>query len=94
MLLLIAFLAVGGQLTMTNAYKYTGATYGSLVSLLTPLISTAIAVLIFREELRLGFWFGTALILVPCAHLSLKPVRRGLAESKGNDCGCDTCKQK
>lgn len=75
-LVVIGLLAVGGQLTMTNAYKFTGATYGSLISLLTPILAALFAVQFFGERLSWRFCVGAALILIPCAHLSAKPVRR------------------
>lgn len=76
LLLLIALLAIAGQLCMTSAYKYTGATYGSLVSLLNPVLATTIAIVIFAERPSWRFWVGAAMILLPCVYLSLYPVRR------------------
>jgi len=57
-LVLIGVLAAGGQLSMTYAYKYTGATQGSLLGLLTPILGTLIGVAYFREALGIGFLLG------------------------------------
>ncbi|MEW6355068.1 MAG: DMT family transporter [Planctomycetota bacterium] len=90
MLFLIASLSVVGQLTMTNAYKFTGATYGSLLGLLSPLLSTIIAVAAFNEELRLSFWLGAGLILLPCGYLSFRPIQRTIKKApQGGDGGRD-----
>jgi drug/metabolite transporter (DMT)-like permease len=81
MLLLIAFLSIAGQLAMTSAYKYTGATYGSLLGFFSVILTTIIALVVFGEELSSRFWIGAALILVPCVYLSVSPVRRRSAPS-------------
>ena len=72
----IGLLATAGQLAMTYAYKYTGAAYGSLLSLLTPVMSAAIGVTYFGEAPGTGFYVGSLLVLVACAYLSFDPVRR------------------
>jgi len=76
MLLLIASLSIAGQLCMTSAYKYTGATYGSLIGLLSPVLATIIAVFAFKEQPSVRFWLGGVMILLPCVYLSLNPVHR------------------
>ncbi|NCO36551.1 MAG: DMT family transporter [Armatimonadetes bacterium] len=75
-LVLIGVLAAGGQLSMTYAYKYTGATQGSLLGLLTPILGTLIGVAYFREALGIGFLLGASLVLASCCYLSLNPVGR------------------
>jgi len=76
LLLLVAVLSIAGQLSMTSAYRYTGATYGSVLGLLSLLLATGVAVLVFEEQLSLGFWIGAVLILVPCIYLGIRPVAR------------------
>ena len=80
MLLGIALFATAGQLAMTYAYKFTGAAYGSLLGLLTPVIGTAIGILYFKESPSAGFFVGAALILVACGYLSFNPVSRAVRE--------------
>ncbi|NLB94617.1 MAG: DMT family transporter [Armatimonadetes bacterium] len=75
-LLAIGLLATAGQLTMTYAYKFTGAAYGSLLSLLSPVLTAAIGILYFGEHQGAGFYTGAFLVLLACADLSLHPVRR------------------
>lgn len=72
----IGLLAACGQLTMTYAYKFTGAAYGSLLSLLTPVAAGLIGILHFREQQSAGFFAGALLILLSCCYLSLNPVGR------------------
>lgn len=76
MLLTIGAVAMCGQLAMTYAYKYTGAAYGSLLGLFTPVASALIGVLYFREPLSAGFLVGGALVLVSSLYLSLHPIQR------------------
>lgn len=75
-LLAIGLTAAAGQLTMTYAYKHTGASQGSLLSLITPVISAVIGVLYFREQFTGSFLLGSALILVACAYMALNPVEQ------------------
>ena len=72
----IGLLAAAGQLSMTYAYKFTGAAHGSLLSLLTPVLGTVIGILYFHERHSAGFFAGAALILAACCYLSLYPVGR------------------
>ncbi len=75
-LAIIGLLAAGGQLCMTYAYKFTGASQGSLLSLVTPVLSAVIGVVYFGEVLSLTFVVGSSLVLVACCYLSLNPVAR------------------
>jgi len=75
-LLIIGALAVGAQLAMTYSLRYTGATYGSLLCLLTPVLSTLLAVTVLGERLPIEFWGGGALILMACVCLAVRPVQR------------------
>jgi drug/metabolite transporter (DMT)-like permease len=72
----IALAAAAGQLAMTYAYKHTGATQGSLLSLLTPVLTGLIGVLYFREPGTAGFIAGAGLILVSCVYFVLSPAER------------------
>jgi len=73
----VGLLAAAGQLLMTYAYKHTGATQGSLLSLITPVLGGAIGVACFHEPLTLRFAVGTLLILLACGYLAVNPVKRG-----------------
>jgi drug/metabolite transporter (DMT)-like permease len=77
MLVAIGLFAAGGQLLMTYAYKFTGATNGSLYALLTPVLSTLLGVVCFGERLGVSAVAGAALILGACAWLSFNPVADG-----------------
>lgn len=76
LVLIIALLAAAGQLAMTYAYKHTGAAQGSLLSLLTPVLTAIIGVLYFREPCTAGFLAGSTLILLACVYLIVRPVER------------------
>ena len=76
-LLAIGLTAAAGQLAMTYAYKHTGASQGSLLSLITPVISAAIGVFYFREHFTGGFVIGSAMILAACAYMAVNPVAQG-----------------
>jgi drug/metabolite transporter (DMT)-like permease len=80
-MLVIALFATAGQLFMTYAYKYTGATHGSLLSLLSPVLGTAIGYLYFKEPLGPTFFVGAALILLACCYLSFNPVSQAVEEA-------------
>jgi len=73
-LLAIGLTASAGQLTMTYAYKHTGASQGSLLSLISPVVSAVIGVLYFREHFSGGFMIGSAMILAACAYMAVNPV--------------------
>jgi drug/metabolite transporter (DMT)-like permease len=73
-LLAIGLTASAGQLTMTYAYKHTGASQGSLLSLITPVISALIGVLYFREHFTGSFVIGSAMVLAACAYMAINPV--------------------
>jgi drug/metabolite transporter (DMT)-like permease len=81
LLIVIALLATAGQLFMTYAYKFTGATYGSLLGQLTPVLGTGIAILYFKERPSASFFAGAILILVSCGYLSFNPVSRAVEET-------------
>jgi drug/metabolite transporter (DMT)-like permease len=75
-LLAIAFTAAAGQLAMTYAYKHTGASQGSLLSLVTPVLSAAMGVVYFHEHFTMGFTMGSLLILAACAYMAINPVQQ------------------
>ncbi|MBI3920985.1 MAG: DMT family transporter [Armatimonadetes bacterium] len=84
-LALIGLLAAAGQLSMTYAYKFTGASYGSLLSLLTPILSAILGVVYFKETFGASTLVGSTLILVSCCYLSWNPVGRTRAESTSGE---------
>ncbi len=90
----VGLLAAAGQLLMTYAYKHTGATQGSLLSLVTPVLGGAIGVACFHEPLTLRFALGTLLILLSCGYLALDPVKRGkpmvMPDPSAADCDEET----
>ncbi|NSW56231.1 MAG: DMT family transporter [Armatimonadetes bacterium] len=73
-LLLIGVFASAGQLSMTYAYKHTGASQGSLISLIAPVMSATIGVLYFHEPYTGEFLIGSALIIGSCIYMALNPV--------------------
>ncbi|MEN6643863.1 MAG: DMT family transporter [Armatimonadia bacterium] len=81
----IGLLAAVGQLAMTYAYKHTGATQGSLLSLVTPVLSALMGVLYFHEAYNAGFVIGSALILGACGYMAVYPVGKGGLEKAGEE---------
>lgn len=78
----VGLAASGGQLLMTYAYKHTGASQGSLISLVTPVLGGLIGVLYFQEAFELRFAVGAVLILAACAYLAINPVERAQAPAR------------
>lgn len=76
LMVLVGLLATTGQIAMTHAYKFTGATYGSLLSLLSPVTSAVIGILGFHEPFTVRLLLGGVLVLSACVYLSLHPVDR------------------
>lgn len=83
-LLVIGLLASAGQLSMTYAYKHTGASQGSLLSLLTPVLTAVIGVLWFREAHGGGFVPGSAMIIGACVYMALNPVAKSAQKALAN----------
>lgn len=83
LILAVGILAAAGQLTMTYAYKHTGAANGSLLSLLTPVLTGTIGVLYFREPFSLNFLGGALLILAACTYLAVHPVKKAVPRVPG-----------
>lgn len=81
MLAAVGLTAAAGQLTMTYAYKHTGASQGSLLSLVTPVLSAVIGVAYFREHFSSGFVVGSSLVMAACAYMALNPVRMGAVKA-------------
>lgn len=59
----IGILAMTGQLTMTQGYKYVNVSSGALLQLLVPVINVFAGVLFFNEILEPIEWFGAFIIL-------------------------------
>jgi len=64
-------LATIAQLQMTHAYKFIGATEGSLLCMLTPVISVLLGMIFFHEPLTLRALFGCTIILSSCAYAAV-----------------------
>jgi drug/metabolite transporter (DMT)-like permease len=65
-LILIGIIAAVAQLQMTHAYKFVGATEGSLISILNPVLNVFLGVIFFKEPLTLRTSLGCAIVLVCC----------------------------
>lgn len=77
-MVLVGMAAAGGQLLMTEAYHYVSATMGSLLSLMTPVLSLAAGVLFFGEAVTGWGFIGSGLIIVSCGAMVLMNSREGL----------------
>jgi len=70
-LLAIGLLATIAQLQMTHAYKFIGATEGSLLCMLTPVINVLMGMVFFHEPVTLRALFGCAIVLSSCSYAAV-----------------------
>jgi drug/metabolite transporter (DMT)-like permease len=70
-LLAIGLLATIAQLQMTHAYKFIGATEGSLLCMLTPVINVLLGMVFFHEPVTLRALFGCAIVLSSCSYAAV-----------------------
>ena len=68
-LLTIGLTATAGQLTMTYAYRHLTVVGGRLLSMITPVLSAVIGVLLFHESIGLRGGIGILLVLTCCMAL-------------------------
>jgi drug/metabolite transporter (DMT)-like permease len=66
-LILIGMVAISGQLLMTEGYRYTTVTTGSLLGLFTPVFNLLVGALVFHESLSARAIAGSLIILGSCA---------------------------
>jgi drug/metabolite transporter (DMT)-like permease len=71
MLLAIGLLATAAQLQMTHAYKFIGATEGSLLCMLTPVINVLFGMIFFHERVTMRSLVGCIIVLVSCAYAAI-----------------------
>ncbi len=72
LLLGMAVSATGGQLLMTVAYRYVTAAEGSILSMLTVVLSAGLGVLLFSEKITWFYGAGALLILGSGIFLSVR----------------------
>ncbi len=70
-LLAIGLLATIAQLQMTHAYKFIGATEGSLLCMLTPVINVLLGMIFFHEPVTLRALFGCVIVLSSCTYAAV-----------------------
>jgi drug/metabolite transporter (DMT)-like permease len=70
-LIIIGVIAAVAQLQMTHAYKFVGATEGSLISILNPVLNVFLGVIFFKEPLTLRASLGCAIVLACCLYASI-----------------------
>ena len=70
-LLTIGLLATIAQLQMTHAYKFIGATEGSLLCMLTPVINVMLGMLFFHEQLTMRSFIGCMIVLFSCTYAAI-----------------------
>ena len=84
-LVAIGLVAAAGQLTMTYAYKHTGASQGSLLSLTAPVMSALIGILYFHEPYSAWYVAGSTLIIGACVYMALNPVEQAAQRAAARD---------
>lgn len=67
-LLGVGLCAAIAQLQMTYAYKLIGATEGSLLSMLTPVINVGLGLLLFDEPVTLRILIGCIIVIASCTY--------------------------
>ena len=80
-LLAIGLTATIGQLTMTYAYRHLTVVGGSLLAMLTPVLTTLIGLAVFREPIGWRCGIGIVLVISCCMAISMIP-RRPIALPK------------
>jgi drug/metabolite transporter (DMT)-like permease len=70
-LIAIGLLAAVAQLQMTYAYKFIGATEGSLLSMLTPAMSVPLGLIFIHEPVSTRSLTGCIIVLVSCAYAAI-----------------------
>jgi drug/metabolite transporter (DMT)-like permease len=70
-LLAIGLLATIAQLQMTHAYKFIGATEGSLLCMLTPVINVLLGMMFFQEAVTLRALVGCVIVLSSCTYAAV-----------------------
>ncbi len=70
-LILIGVLAAIAQLQMTHAYRFVGATEGSLISILNPVLNVFLGVIFFKEPLTLRMFLGCAIVFACCIYAAI-----------------------
>lgn len=89
-LLAIGLTATGGQLMMTYAYRHLTVVGGSLLAMLTPVLTTLIGLVFFREAVGLRGGLGIALVIACCMALSVRPRRPAGPGKPGDPCPEET----
>jgi drug/metabolite transporter (DMT)-like permease len=64
-------LATIAQFQMTHAYKFIGATEGSLLCMLAPVMSVLLGMFFFHEPVSLRALLGSAIVLVSCTYAAV-----------------------
>jgi drug/metabolite transporter (DMT)-like permease len=67
----IGLLATIAQLQMTYAYKFIGATEGSLLCMLTPVISVMLGMIFFHEQVTMRSLIGCMIVLSSCTYAAI-----------------------
>ena len=70
-MLAVGLLAAVAQLQMTHAYKFIGATEGSLLSMLTPVLNVALGLFFFHEPVTTRSLVGCVIVLAGCAYAAV-----------------------
>ena len=70
-LLTIGLLATIAQLQMTHAYKFIGATEGSLLCMLTPVINVMFGMIFFHEQVNMRSLIGCIIVLSGCTYAAI-----------------------
>ncbi len=70
-LIAVGLIAAAAQLQMTHAYRFIGATEGSLLSMLTPVMSVGLGVLVFHEAVTTRSLIGCIIVLLGCTYAAI-----------------------
>jgi len=67
----VGLCAAAAQLLMTHAYKFIGATEGSLLRMLTPVINVWLGLLLFHEPVSMRMLIGCIVVILSCVYAAL-----------------------
>jgi len=70
-LVAVGLVAAAAQLQMTHAYRFIGATEGSLLSMLTPVMNVVLGLIIFQEAVTMRSLAGCIIVLLGCTYAAI-----------------------
>lgn len=83
LLLAIGLVAAAAQILLTYSYARIAVSTGSVLTMIVPMLTTAMGILIFNEPLSLRVIIGSAIVVVSCILVTIakQPLKRAVSAS-------------